>query len=54
MPVERGKDTQGPFYRWGKSGKKYYYKANNKKSREVAHNKARRQGVAIKISQSKN
>lgn len=51
MPVERGRDKDGTFYRWGKSGKKYYYTPNNKQSREQAKTKALRQGRAIKASQ---
>jgi len=26
IPVERGVDSEGSFYRWGKKGKKYRYK----------------------------
>jgi len=48
MPVKRGKDSKGPYYRWGNSGKKYHYTANNKSSRTRAHNNAARQGRAIK------
>jgi len=47
MPVRRGKDSKGPFYRWGFSGKKYYYLSGNKRSREVAFRKAFIQGKAI-------
>lgn len=53
MPVQRGKDSDGPYYRWGESGKKYHYTAGNEKSRETAKSKAKKQGQAIKISQSK-
>jgi hypothetical protein len=52
MPVERGKDKDGPFYRWGKHGARYHYKSGNKKSRELAHDKAAKQGRAIKWQQS--
>ena len=38
-PAKRGKDSKGPYYRWG-GGKKYHYKAGNKKSREAARKKA--------------
>jgi len=48
MPVQRGKDSKGPFYRWGNSGHKYHYKSGSKRSRELAHNKAAKQGRAIK------
>ena len=47
MPAYRGRDSKGPFYRWGQSGKKYYYTAGNKQSRERARQKALRQGRAI-------
>lgn len=53
MPVERGRDSKGSFYRWGATKHKYYYKTKNKQSREIAKNKAKKQGKAIKISQSK-
>lgn len=47
MPVQRGEDKEGPFMRWGKKGKKYYYTANDDASRERAKEKARKQGIAI-------
>ena len=53
MPVERGRDTNGCFFRYGKSGKKYYYIAGNERSRNIAKNKAKKQGVAIAISKSR-
>jgi hypothetical protein len=46
MPVERGKDRIGPFYRWGKHGTKYRYTPNDARSRESAHARATRQGQA--------
>ena len=46
MPIHRGQDFKGPFYQWG-SQKKYYYKPGNKKSREAAKEKARKQMIAI-------
>lgn len=48
MPIRRGKDSQGPYYKWGKSGKKYHYTKGNKKSRSAAKSRAKRQGRAIK------
>ena len=48
MPVQHGKDDNGTFYRWGRAGKKYYYKANNAESRRQARQKAERQGRAIR------
>jgi len=53
MPVQRGKDSLGSFYRWGVSGKKYYYTPNSIPSKNIAREKAGRQGVAIKISQNR-
>ena len=53
MPVNRGNDTNGPYYRWGNNGKKYYYVANNKQSRELARKKCLKQGAAIEISKNK-
>jgi hypothetical protein len=50
MPVRNGRDSNGPFYRWGNSGKKYYYKPNNEKSRDMAKEKAKKQGIAIHAS----
>ena len=47
MPVHRGKDSKGPYYQWGKSGKKYYYKSGNSTSRERALRKANTQARAI-------
>lgn len=47
MPAEKHRGKNGSFYRWGKSGKKYYYTAGNKESRELAKKKANRQGLAI-------
>ena len=48
MPVRRGEDSQGPYYQWGKSGKKYHYKKGDKRSRKSAKAKAKKQGRAIK------
>lgn len=50
MPVRRGKDSKGYYYRWGNQ-KKYYYKKGSKRSATIAKNKATKQGVAIKLSQ---
>ncbi len=50
MPVHRGKDKKGYYYRWGyHRTKKYYYVTNNKASREKAYIKAKKQGLAIKV-----
>lgn len=49
MPVRRGSDSKGSYYRWG-SKKKYYYKSNSKRSRINAKKKAELQGIAIRAS----
>jgi hypothetical protein len=46
VPVHRGKDSKGPYYQWGESGKKYHYESGDKESRDEAKEKARRQGRA--------
>lgn len=50
MPVHRSKDSEGPYYQWGESGKKYRYESGNKQSRESARKKAERQGRAARAS----
>lgn len=50
MPVHRSKDSKGPYYQWGDSGKKYHYEAGNGQSREDAKKKAERQGRAARAS----
>jgi hypothetical protein len=52
MPVQCGRDSNGPYCRWGLHGKKYYYKSGSKLSRELAQTKAKRQGIAIHASQT--
>lgn len=47
MPVRRGKDSKGPFYRWGQRGKKYHYRSGDKRSRSTAKTRAKKQGSAI-------
>jgi hypothetical protein len=49
MPVQRGRDSQGPYYKWGNRGHHYYYLAGNKRSRERAYNRALKQGRAILV-----
>lgn len=46
MPVHNGKDSKGSFYQWGNKGKKYYYKAGSKPSRDQAKKNAGKQGEA--------
>lgn len=50
MPVHRSKDGKGPYYQWGKHGKKYHYEAGNAEDREAARQKAERQGRAARAS----
>lgn len=49
MPVQRGKDSNGPYYKWGQNGKRYYYSSGNTSSRTRAHHKAEKQGRAIQF-----
>ena len=53
MPIRKGTDSKGPFFRYGSSGKKYYYTPGDKPSREKARNKAGKQAQAIKASQNR-
>jgi len=53
MPIHRGVDSQGPFYRYGHQTK-YRYVAGDKKSRDAAYGKCHKQAVAIKISQKRS
>jgi hypothetical protein len=50
MPIQNGRDARGPYYRWGDSGKKYYYLAGHVRSRKAAHDRALRQARAIEAS----
>jgi len=49
MPAQRGKDKKGCFWRWGSSGKKYYYKCGDKAASTRAKKKANIQGRAIHV-----
>ena len=40
MPVVRGEDADGPFYRWGQRGRKYRYRKGSDRSRRLAREKA--------------
>lgn len=53
MPVMRGQDSKGPYYRWGASGAKYHYTAGNEASRARALDKAKAQGRAIEAQKDK-
>ena len=50
MPVHRGEDSDGPYYQWGDSGKKYRYEAGDEESRERAKEKAEEQAQAAYAS----
>jgi hypothetical protein len=50
MPVHRGKDSEGPYYQWGESGKKYHYTSGEKRSRERAKEQAEKQGRAARAN----
>ena len=52
MPTMRGKDTKGCYYKYGDTGKKYYYTCGNKISRETAKKKAAKQGRAIEYKKA--
>lgn len=52
MPVASGRDSKGTFYRYGKSGKKYYYKSEA--SRKKAKKQAMIQAYAIEKSQERS
>ena len=45
MPIQQGVDKRGFYFRWGYSGKKYYYVTN--KGMKIAKGKAAKQGKAI-------
>jgi hypothetical protein len=57
MPVKRVTRTRkgrtSPGYRWGSTGKIYFYKAGDKSSRAKAYKKAQAQGKAVKASQGR-
>ena len=47
MPIMRGQDSLGPYYKFGATGKHYYYTAGNASSRSRARKRAALQGRAI-------
>lgn len=47
--VHRGKDSEGTYYKWGLTGKKYYYTVGNNTSRLAAMEKAKKQKIAAAI-----
>ena len=50
MPVIKSRDKKGQYYRWGSTGKKYYFKTEI--GRKRSYTLATKQGRAIKISQT--
>ena len=50
MPVKQGKDAEGSFFRYGKSGKKYYFDPDSEQSKKLAMKKAKKQETAIYAS----
>ena len=47
MPVHKGRDSKGTYFKWGHHGAKYYYGKGHMSKSEAAH-KAYAQGAAIK------
>lgn len=47
MPIVRGFDKEGCFYRYGKTGKPYHYKCGDEEARKRAYDKAVQQEQAI-------
>lgn len=47
MPILKRKDSKGHYYRYGTSGKKYYFDPLSSRSNKIAHNKALKQTQAI-------
>lgn len=54
MPVQKGNDSNGSYFRWGEHGKKYYFDSNSNRSKQLARKKAEKQGRAIKASQARS
>jgi hypothetical protein len=52
MPIHRGFDSQGCYYRYGDTGKPYHYKCGDEQARQRAYDKAREQEIAIGIYDS--
>lgn len=53
MPVQLGRDTEGCFARWGRSGAKYHYTCGDEAERKEAKHKAHLQGVAVGYTKTK-
>lgn len=58
MPLQRGETTRDGervgWYRYGDSGKRYFYEIGNERSRATAKGLAERQGRAIEASKRRN
>jgi len=54
MPIQKGIENDKPYYRWGDKGKKYFYVAGNKLTRDYAKEKALKQGKAIQFFKHRN
>jgi len=47
MPIVRGFDSEGCFYRYGDTGKPYHYKCGDEQARKGAYDKAVQQEQAV-------
>jgi hypothetical protein len=47
MPIYNQKDSKGYYYRYGNSGKKYYYNPLSSRSKKIAYAKSLKQTQAI-------
>jgi hypothetical protein len=54
MPVRRGTDSDGPFFQWGRGGRKYRYRKGNDRSRDRARARAVLQGRAAQSKAPKS
>ncbi len=52
MPIHHS--IKNHYFQWGHHGKKYYYKANSKQSKDEAMRKVLKQARAIIVSQLRN
>lgn len=51
MPVRRGRDSEGPFYQWGETGRRYRYTPGDEEGRRRAKRRAEAQGRAASARQ---
>ena len=47
MPLRNSRESNGPYWTWGYTNKRYYYKPRNKRSRDKARARAELQARAI-------